>query len=529
MATTQGLILATEDTVQGQIRLVDAFNERMMGTIPLGRGRAFPAAFDVTSDFRLAAYLVDDGTNRPDHRIEIWDLKAGELRTRLSPALGPIKYLNFNPDRRLLACMAENGVLVLETSQFTPVNTYRQLTAGRAVWCGDGTRLALPLSQENGVRLCSVSSGTDATRLTTQHQVKDVRSSLDGSALLMVPYTGLNLVVRLTGSREGRHMAGHVGGTPAVEFSPDGQTIASTGKDGAICLWNAQSGKKLKGWQIPRGFQGQSLGFSPDGRWLASGNYQNEEVLVWAVEDGRQVLKLGDGHGTDGTWSCSFSPDGRFLLAAGIGLRAWELLSRPSGATEPPFEARMLFNHAGFARNLQIHPTGKWFAFEGSLRLNGQDVRGSFIEALEPGSEPEVIDQHAYTVQTLGIDVARGTVVHMTRDRSLHFHDPQTHAAVRNFSPLSAGEISSTYLLNFRISPDSSKVAVANHNGRGINIHDLASGQRLYTLPDDASPIWWLAWHPDGRQLAVARGDGDISLWNLNEVEAVLAEVGLAP
>ena len=74
-----------------------------------------------------------------------------------------------------------------------------------------------------------------------------------------------------------------------------------------------------------------------------------------------------------------------------------------------------------------------------------------------------------------------------------------------------------------------SKVAVANHNGRGVNIHDLASGRRLYSLPDDQGSIWWLAWHPDGRHLAVARGNGDISLWNLTEVEAVLAQVGLAP
>ena len=94
---------------------------------------------------------------------------------------------------------------------------------------------------------------------------------------------------------------------------------------------------------------------------------------------------------------------------------------------------------------------------------------------------------------------------------------------------LAPGEAASSFVGNFRVSPDSSKVAVAIYNGRGANIYDLASGRRLYSLPDHAVSIWCLAWHPDGLHLAVARGNGDISLWNLTEVEALLAKVGLGP
>jgi WD40 repeat protein len=72
-------------------------------------------------------------------------------------------------------------------------------------------------------------------------------------------------------------------------------------------------------------------------------------------------------------------------------------------------------------------------------------------------------------------------------------------------------------------------LAEANCSGRGVNIYDLASGRRLYSLPDVPGSIWCLAWHPDGRHRAVARGDGDISIWNLTEVEGLLAKVGRAP
>ncbi len=530
VVATQGVFAVNEESPKREIRLVNAATDRSVGSVPLAAGQPFPAAFDVTSDLRLAAYPVDDGTNQPGSLIEVWDLKANELRIRLSPGLGPVRHLHFSPDSRLLACTAENGVLALETSQFKPVNTYRQLTAGRAVWCEDGKRLAIPLSQENRVRLCSVLSGTEATRLTTQHQVKDVRSSLDGSILLLVPYTGPTLVVRLTGSRERRHLTPHVGGVPGVEYSLDGRMIASTGKDAVIRIYENQTGKILHTWPIPRGEQGQTVAFSPDGRWLASGNYQNNQVLVWALDDGRPVLVLGDGRSpSKGTWTCSFSPDGRVLVAAGDGVRGWQLVARTGGATEPPLEARALFHvrDPDDARNLQFHPTGKWIGFEATLRRDGKTWAGSFIRGLEPADEPKPVDPHNFAVQSLGVDTAGGTLLHMTRDRMLHFHDPQSHASVRAFSSLSAGETSSTYVANLRVSPDGSKVAVANHSGRGVNIHDLASGRRLYTLPDDPGSIWWLAWHPDGRHLAVARGDGDISLWSLAEVEAALAEVGL--
>ena len=80
-----------------------------------------------------------------------------------------------------------------------------------------------------------------------------------------------------------------------------------------------------------------------------------------------------------------------------------------------------------------------------------------------------------------------------------------------------------------RENPDGTKVAVVNYNGLGVNIYDLASGRRLYSLPDEPGSLWWLAWAPDNRHLAVSRSNGDISLWILTAVEALLAQAGLAP
>ena len=531
VATTKGVIVATHDSIKHEIRLADAATGQVAGVVPLAAKQALPEAFDVSSDFRLAACLGDSGTNPPNSVIEIWDLKSKELHLRLSSELGQVRHLKFSPDCRFLACTADYGVLVLETSDFKPVNTYRQLMASEALWCADGKCLAIPLSQENGVQLFPVTSGAEATRLTTPHQVEVVRSSADGAIVLAIPHAGPMLAIRLVGTRERLRLTGHVGGVPGVEFSPDGRTIASTGKDGMIRLWDSRTAKLLQVWegQDPRQ-AGQTVAFSPDGRWLASGNYENDQVLVRSLDDGRRLLTLGDGRANSiGTWTCAFSPDGRLLVAAGDGLRGWEISPQSAGATESHLEARELFHDQGRTRNLQFHPGGKWLGFEGNLRRRGQDMRGSFIRGLERGNEPELVHAHNSAVQTLGVGGDGQTLLHMDRDRRLVFSSLPSRQVTRTLPTLASGESASSYVGNFRISPDGSKVAVANYNGRGVNIHDLASGRRLYSLPEDPGSVWWLAWHPDGRQLAVARGDGDISLWNLTEVEAVLVEVGLAP
>ena len=155
-------------------------------------------------------------------------------------------------------------------------------------------------------------------------------------------------------------------------------------------------------------------------------------------------------------------------------------------------------------------------------------MSGTFIRGLEPGDKLALVNSHNYMVQTFGVG-PDGALLSVNENCVLNVSHSESHQTVRTLPTLAAGESSTTFLSNFRISPEGSKVAVANHNGRGVNILELKSGRRLYSLPDDSGSIWWLAWHPDGRHLLVSRGNGDISLWNLAEVEATLAGVGLAP
>src|SRR5207245_1280824 len=64
-------------------------------------------------------------------------------------------------------------------------------------------------------------------------------------------------------------LKGHTGQVWGVTFSPDGKTLATSGADGTIKLWNValkQEVATLRGHTGPV----ESVAFSPDGKTLAS-------------------------------------------------------------------------------------------------------------------------------------------------------------------------------------------------------------------------------------------------------------------
>jgi WD40 repeat protein len=67
------------------------------------------------------------------------------------------------------------------------------------------------------------------------------------------------------------------------------------------------------------------LAFHPSGNWLVTGGELPDELFVWDVLNGQQVVKLPSGH-TDQVRGLSFSPDGRELMSVSNDgtLRVWD-------------------------------------------------------------------------------------------------------------------------------------------------------------------------------------------------------------
>ncbi len=150
-----------------------------------------------------------------------------------------------------------------------------------------------------------------ASPLTTVaiHPTGDIlaSASLDGAVRLWDPQTGVEL----------RTLTGHESWVQGVAFSPDGNTLASASNDNTVRLWDPQTGVELRTLTGHKGGV-QGVAFSPDGNTLASASNDNT-VRLWRFVTGAlraTIVSLREG-------VVAFTPDGRYRIDGRTGGAFW--------------------------------------------------------------------------------------------------------------------------------------------------------------------------------------------------------------
>jgi hypothetical protein len=106
-------------------------------------------------------------------------------------------------------------------------------------------------------------------------------------------------------------LKGHESSVNSVGFSPDGKQLASGSEDKTIKIWDVTTGKVLNTLKGHEGWV-NSVGFSPDGKKLASGS-ADKTIKIWDVTTGK-LLNTLKGHESY-VYSVGFSPDGKKLAS----------------------------------------------------------------------------------------------------------------------------------------------------------------------------------------------------------------------
>lgn len=173
-----------------------------------------------------------------------------------------------------------------------------------------------------------------------------------------------------------------------VVASPDGKLVASVADDMLGKIWNAQTGELMHTLAdhkplTPNDFPSMlfAAAFTPDGKVLATGDKVGH-IALWDVSSGKKVGELEAAglytwdpkqrrHSIGGIRSLAFSPDGKLLVAGGIGhIGNIDHLDGPSRYEVFEWQtSKKAYEVAdkvkGLVEHLAFEPTGQWMVGSG--------------------------------------------------------------------------------------------------------------------------------------------------------------------
>jgi hypothetical protein len=256
--------------------------------------------------------------------------------------------------------------------------------------------------------------------------------------------------------------AAHLSLVEALAFSPDGRYLAS-GSFQEVNLWDVQTGTlrhKLGGFA----HNVVALAFSPDGKLLATGGgapTEDGEVKVFEVGTWKQVTNIKGGH-SDTVYGVCFSPDAKKIASCGADkfVKVFEI---PSGKFVKAFEGH---TH-------QVLDVG--WASDGKLLASGGADNTVKVWDYEKGEQIRTINAHTKQVTRLVFIGKTPTFATCSGDAQVKFWNVQNGGNVRNFG----GNTDFVYAVS--VTPDGSVVAAGGEEGV-VRLYNGTNTQLLRTL-----------------------------------------------
>jgi RNA polymerase sigma factor (sigma-70 family) len=264
--------------------------------------------------------------NEPGQRILEWDAITGKLIRTVPAKATWSRLVSFSPDRKMIASTGSISTHVYlwdtatgkEIRQIPLPLKSSNASPGDIVFSPDGKLLAAEDSDGKTVWLFDAATGKQVCT------VEEMGTSAYNMLLAFSPDSRIlaaadRKAIHLAEVPSGRQLPSIVPPKEryavAVALSPDGRTLAapctSFFKGGRMILWEVATGKERLSFPEPPG-EIRNVAFSPDGRLLAAGAFDNN-VYLWDAHTGQLLTQLKGHQGNIET--LAFSPDGRRLAS----------------------------------------------------------------------------------------------------------------------------------------------------------------------------------------------------------------------
>ena len=294
----------------------------------------------------------------------------------------------------------------------------------------------------------------------------------------------------------------------SLEFSPDGQLLASGGGDHTVELWRVSDGKLLKTMDEHTELV-YCVDFNPEGTILASCSL-DETIKLWDAKNGNLIRSIDGinfpiseiGFAPDGNIIAGLISESSYSLDSNNSIGFWNVkdgtLISLIGSNSEDFVS-FIFNQDG-----KILATGDlskkiklWNVIDGKLlgkfTISDNELLSGFPEPI------------TFTANSNQLYYKNENLITL-----LNIKDGKEIRSIQNSNFPALGGC-------FSISPDLSYVITCKRKDEALKFWQLSDGALLGELNTEGGWVRAIEFDATGNILATGHSDGSIYLWNISE------------